>query len=86
MVQTNDGFIIAQKDLELRGPGDVLGSKQAGIPDFRVGDPIADLKILQIAQMEAQQLLAAPDFLTNPENAGLIQYLHQKVGQGQKFD
>lgn len=86
MVQTNDGFIIAQKDLELRGPGDVLGSKQAGIPDFRVGDPIADLKILQIAQMEAQQVLAAPDFLTNPENAGLIQYLHQKVGQGQKFD
>ena len=36
--------------------------------------------------MEAQQVLAAPDFLTNPENAGLIQYLHQKVGQGQKFD
>ena len=39
MVQTNDGFIIAQKDLELRGPGDVLGSKQAGIPDFRVETP-----------------------------------------------
>lgn len=86
MVQTNDGFVIAQKDLELRGPGDVLGSKQSGLPEFRVGDPIADLKILQIAQQEAHELINAPDFLTNPKNAGLIRYLREFDGLQAGFD
>ena len=86
MVQTNDGFIIAQKDLELRGPGDVLGSKQSGIPEFKVGDPVADLKILQIAQVEAHQVIFADNLTTTPENAGLLQYLRPKLNLNQGFD
>ena len=76
MVSTNDGFVIAQKDLELRGPGDVLGLKQAGLPEFKVGDPVGDLIILQVAQQEAAHLLAG-DLLTNPSNAGLLKYLRR---------
>lgn len=62
MINTNDGFEIAQKDLELRGQGDILGNKQSGIPDFKLGDPIADLRILQIAKEEAHQVVSAEDF------------------------
>lgn len=86
MVQTQDGFVIAQKDLELRGPGDILGSKQAGIPDFAVGDPIQDFKILQVAQIEARDLLSRPDFTSNPENRGLWQYLRESGTLEENFD
>ncbi|MHC3376583.1 ATP-dependent DNA helicase RecG [Ligilactobacillus equi] len=86
MVQTQDGFVIAQKDLELRGPGDILGSKQAGIPDFAVGDPIQDFKILQIAQIEAHDLLEQSDFTTNSENQGLWQYLRESGTLEENFD
>ncbi|WP_035191462.1 ATP-dependent DNA helicase RecG [Ligilactobacillus equi] len=86
MVQTQDGFVIAQKDLELRGPGDILGSKQAGIPDFSVGDPIQDFKILQIAQIEAHDLLEQSDFTTNSENQGLWQYLRESGTLEENFD
>lgn len=79
MVQTNDGFEIAQKDLELRGPGEVLGAKQSGMPDFKVGDPVENLNILQIAQQEAQTLLQAPDFDQQPANRGVLNYLRQTV-------
>ncbi len=54
MEETNDGFKIAEKDLELRGPGDILGTKQAGMPDFRVGNIIRDLQILEVARREAE--------------------------------
>ncbi|GBG94131.1 ATP-dependent DNA helicase RecG [Ligilactobacillus salitolerans] len=79
MVQTNDGFLIAQKDLELRGPGEVLGSKQAGMPDFKVGDPVENLNILQYAQQEAHNVISAPNFDQDPSNAGLISYLRRSV-------
>lgn len=55
MTETNDGFVVSQKDLELRGSGDVLGKKQSGLPDFKVGDPIADLTMLSVAQDEAKK-------------------------------
>lgn len=86
MVETSDGFVIAQKDLELRGPGDVLGYKQSGIPDFKVGDPIADLKILQIAQNEAHKIIFAEDFENNTENIGLLHYLNRKLRLEKNFD
>lgn len=64
MVNSNNGFIISQKDLELRGPGDVMGSAQSGVPDFKVGDPIADLTMLNIAQQEAIQIVSQSDWKT----------------------
>lgn len=53
MTQTNDGFIIAEKDLELRGPGDFLGTKQSGLPDLLITDLTRDLAILELARKAA---------------------------------
>jgi ATP-dependent DNA helicase RecG len=54
MEETNDGFRIAEKDLELRGPGEILGTRQAGLPEFRVANLVRDLDILQAARKEAE--------------------------------
>jgi ATP-dependent DNA helicase RecG len=57
MEETNDGFRIAEADLEIRGPGDFLGTRQAGIPDFRVANILRDGRILEEARAEAFALL-----------------------------
>jgi ATP-dependent DNA helicase RecG len=54
MEETNDGFKIAERDLELRGPGEVMGTRQAGLPEFRVANLVRDLNILQDARKEAE--------------------------------
>src|SRR5262245_6495067 len=53
MEETNDGFKIAEKDLEIRGPGELMGTRQAGLPEFRVANLVRDLDILQAARKEA---------------------------------
>jgi ATP-dependent DNA helicase RecG len=53
MVQTNDGFVIAEKDLQLRGPGEFLGTRQSGLPDLIISDIVRDAKILELARNEA---------------------------------
>jgi ATP-dependent DNA helicase RecG len=58
MAQTNDGFRIAEKDLELRGPGELLGTKQSGLPEFRIGNIVRDQVILEQAKQEAEFYLA----------------------------
>jgi ATP-dependent DNA helicase RecG len=78
MVSTNDGFKVAQRDLELRGSGNVLGKKQSGIPDFKVGDPVGDLKILQIARNDAEDLLKTPRWEEVDENQPLVLYLTRR--------
>ncbi|MBA1434873.1 ATP-dependent DNA helicase RecG [Bombilactobacillus bombi] len=65
MTQTNDGFKLAQKDLQLRGFGDLFGNKQSGIPDFKVADPLADEPMLLTAHQEVQQLFASDPSLTH---------------------
>ena len=68
MVETTDGFRIAEADLEIRGPGDFLGVRQAGLPDFRVGNILRDGRILEEARKEAFALVEEnPDLAqTNP--------------------
>jgi ATP-dependent DNA helicase RecG len=61
MVRTNDGFQIAELDLELRGPGEFFGTRQAGMPDFRVANIIRDAKLLETAKREAAAVLAGPN-------------------------
>jgi ATP-dependent DNA helicase RecG len=58
MVRTSDGFQIAELDLELRGPGEFFGTKQAGIPSFRVANLIRDRQLLEAAKREAAFVLA----------------------------
>lgn len=53
MTQTNDGFVIAEKDLQIRGPGEFLGTRQSGLPDMIIADLVQDSKILELARSEA---------------------------------
>lgn len=53
MTQTNDGFVIAEKDLQIRGPGEFLGTRQSGLPDMIIADIVNDSKILELARAEA---------------------------------
>jgi len=71
MEETNDGFRIAEKDLELRGPGEVMGTRQAGLPEFRVANLVRDLDILQAARKEAEFYVNQRK--TSPEAAKLVQ-------------
>ncbi len=61
MTRTNDGFEIAQLDLELRGPGEFFGTRQAGLPSFRVANIIRDAQLLEAAKHEAAAVLAGPN-------------------------
>jgi ATP-dependent DNA helicase RecG len=61
MVRTNDGFQIAELDLELRGPGEFFGTRQAGMPSFRVANIIRDVQLLEAAKREAAAVLAGPN-------------------------
>jgi len=60
MVKTNDGFKIAELDLELRGPGEFFGTRQAGMPSFRVANLIRDRELLEAAKREAAAVVAGP--------------------------
>jgi ATP-dependent DNA helicase RecG len=61
MVRTNDGFQIAELDLELRGPGEFFGTRQAGMPSFRIANLIRDRQLLELAKREAAVVMAAPN-------------------------
>jgi len=76
MVRTTDGFEIAEKDLELRGPGEFFGTKQAGMPSLRVANLIRDRKLLELAKQEAAALVggSAQD-VSKDEAAQAIRYL-----------
>jgi ATP-dependent DNA helicase RecG len=69
--RSSDGFAIAEADLALRGPGDFLGTRQAGLPDFRVANLVRDTALLRAARDEAVAWLEADPELSRPESAGL---------------
>jgi len=68
MVKTSDGFEIAEVDLRLRGPGDLMGTQQSGVLNLRIADIIKDHEILKIARSYAYQILKADPSLSNDEN------------------
>ena len=71
MEQTNDGFIISEKDLKLRGPGDFFGTMQHGVPEFKVANLFTDMDILKDAQECSKQILKDDPLLKNHENKGI---------------
>ena len=58
MAKTTDGFVIAEKDLEIRGPGELLGTRQSGLPEFRIGNLVRDRLLLESAKREAESYLS----------------------------
>ena len=80
MCQTNDGFKIAEKDLELRGPGDIQGTRQSGALNFRLADLSQDRELLEKARREAEGLLKSDPDLQKVEQAGLKSFLQTVSG------
>ncbi|HEY7401965.1 MAG TPA: ATP-dependent DNA helicase RecG [Candidatus Angelobacter sp.] len=78
MVRTQDGFAIAELDLELRGPGEFFGTKQAGMPGLRVANILRDRKLLELAKTEAARLVQDNDPEITPEDRQrVMQHLRQ---------
>jgi ATP-dependent DNA helicase RecG len=75
MVATTDGFRIAEADLELRGPGEFFGTRQSGLPEFRVADLVRDAPLLEEARREAQAIIAADPELRDLVHRGLREAL-----------
>ena len=86
MTQTNNGFVVSQKDLELRGPGEVFGNRQSGLPVFHFADIVADAHILEVAKEEAQAIYAQKDWQILPMYQDLVNYLGTDKNNGEFFD
>ncbi len=78
MVQYQDGFIIAEKDLALRGPGEFFGTRQSGLPELKVANLIRDAKVLEQARREAFMLLEQDPLLRHPEHERLRQAFYRR--------
>lgn len=77
MTRTNDGFEIARLDMELRGPGEYFGTKQSGVPEFKIADLLTDYEMLEYARNDAAQTASRSDFKTSAELAPLRRYLQR---------
>lgn len=86
MTQTNNGFVVSQKDLELRGPGEVFGNRQSGLPVFHFADIVADAHILEVAKEEARAIYAQKDWQILPMYQDLVNYLGTDKNNGEFFD
>ena len=77
MRETDDGFVIAEQDLKLRGPGEVLGKRQSGMEEFRIADPSAHAELLAVAHDDARLILSRDPDLRSPrgENLRVLLYL-----------
>jgi ATP-dependent DNA helicase RecG len=87
MCETTDGFELSQRDLELRGPGDFFGTKQSGLPEFKVADLVSDYKALEVARQETARLVADERFWQDEQYAWLRGYLKREgILDGIVFD
>ncbi|PYI54336.1 ATP-dependent DNA helicase RecG [Paenibacillus flagellatus] len=87
MTETNDGFEIARRDLELRGPGDFFGTKQSGLPEFKLADMMSDFDIMELARDDAAELVASPEFWTSAEMLPLREFLQrEQIFDGERLD
>ena len=78
MDKTSNGFIIAEKDLELRGPGELLGTKQSGLPEFRIANLVRDQQLLEQAKREAE-------FYLNKEKSAVTAKMIERIKQDPRF-
>jgi ATP-dependent DNA helicase RecG len=81
MCATNDGFLIAEKDLELRGPGDIEGTRQSGMLNFKLASIVQDKPLLELATLTCNQLLEADPDISSAENLLLKKYILSKKGK-----
>lgn len=85
MVQTCDGFEIANKDLELRGPGDFFGAAQHGLPALKIANMTRDIETVQLAQRYSEEILSEDEKLTSEKNRGLRQLVANLFKGGMQY-
>lgn len=85
MVATSDGFVIANKDLELRGPGDFFGTAQHGLPPLKIASMTEDTMLIRQVQMVAKEVLEADETLSNAENKGLSELITELFNRTDYF-
>ena len=87
MTETNDGFKLAEKDLELRGPGDFFGKKQSGLPEFKMADLVHDYRTLEVARQDALQMIESEQFWQDEAFKFLREVLEESgVLEGERID
>ena len=86
LTSTNDGFVLAEEDLKMRGAGDLLGNRQSGLPEFKIGNPINDINILEVAQEEASRLYEDNKLFNSPETKNLKSFINEEYDQLNNFD
>jgi ATP-dependent DNA helicase RecG len=80
LASTDDGFQLAEQDMLMRGPGDLLGTKQIGLPPLRIADLVRDAEVLSTARAIAQQIVASDPNLEQPDHAKLKRQVTQRHG------
>jgi len=78
MTETNDGFLIAEEDLKIRGPGEMLGKRQSGLPSFNVADLSYDGDLLEEAKLNAEKIINHDPRLENNKNLKDLLYIHER--------
>ncbi|MDF2607795.1 MAG: recG [Bacillales bacterium] len=79
MTETNNGFEIAEKDLQIRGPGDFFGAKQSGLPEFKIADLVHDYRALEVARQDAEKFINDAEFWTSKKYKGLKDHLDKEI-------
>jgi ATP-dependent DNA helicase RecG len=85
MEETTDGFRIAEEDLAMRGPGELLGVRQAGLPRLRFGDLVQHVELLAHARSEAETLVESDPVLARPEHAALRRILAERLAEVEAY-
>jgi ATP-dependent DNA helicase RecG len=80
MVQSSDGFYIAEKDLELRGPGEFFGTRQHGMPDLQLADLVRNMDMMEPVRRAAMKVIADDPDLGKAENADLRKRVEKLFG------
>ncbi len=75
LVKSNNGFEISYEDLRLRGPGDILGTRQSGVPDFILGNIVEDTGMIQAARSDAETMMNDPE---NPDYAAILDWVRKR--------
>jgi ATP-dependent DNA helicase RecG len=85
MAESADGFVIAEEDLKIRGPGEVYGTRQAGMPRLQYANIARDLELLRMARSDAFELLASDPTLVRPEHTTTRSVLQARWAEGRLF-
>lgn len=86
MTETNDGFVLSEEDLKLRGPGDFFGRKQSGLPEFKIADMVHDYRALETARQDAYEIIEQNLLETDSEFRLLANELEKEKAFSEKLD